>query len=295
MDSISKKEIDYLRRNINTGIEFEYALFYLLNSEKDKKYFLSEIVEFHDCAQRIKHIINGTDISNLISKLSSQSWTNYIIKLGTQVDDIGPADLILENESNDQLGLSVKYENNCTLNVSGKYFLTSESIDQLKSELYDACESYISQMSFDFGEVQNWFRQRKTSIVTDVYIDKIRDRIIDDWNSKHEVDKRNLLTKLIHADSPINFWVVKFIKNKNGYSIDLNTTPVKILDPRTLVLTKESTSYIGFKCQNELLAKMQVKFNNGIIEKAKGNKIDFNVEGVLMKVGDPFGSWNFSF
>ena len=41
MDSISQKEIEYLRKNKNTGIEFEYALFYLLNSDKGKSIFLN--------------------------------------------------------------------------------------------------------------------------------------------------------------------------------------------------------------------------------------------------------------
>ena len=39
---------------------------------------------------------------------------------------------------------------------------------------------------------------------------------------------------------------------------------------------------------------MQVKFNNGILEKTKGKRSDFILDGISMKIGDPFGSWNFS-
>jgi hypothetical protein len=47
MDSISQKEIEYLKNNNNTGIEFEYALFYLLIPENQQKFFISEVVYYH--------------------------------------------------------------------------------------------------------------------------------------------------------------------------------------------------------------------------------------------------------
>ena len=42
MELISQVEIKYLIENNNTGIEFEYAIFYLLNNEQSKKIFLEE-------------------------------------------------------------------------------------------------------------------------------------------------------------------------------------------------------------------------------------------------------------
>jgi len=39
---------------------------------------------------------------------------------------------------------------------------------------------------------------------------------------------------------------------------------------------------------------MQVKFNNGFIEKCKKKTPDIVYEGVKMAYGQPFSSWNFS-
>lgn len=294
MGSISQKEIEYLRNNNNTGIEFEYALFYLLMPENEQRFFISEIINYHQFKDRILSIISCTDIKTLIFSLQSHSWSKFNVKIGTQVDDIGPADIILQGANVQNLGLSVKYQNNCTLNVSSKYFLSEESLIELKNELYYSCKRYITEMIEKYGKADNWFRKRKTSGETDLYIDKIRDCVIADWNKKTVSNKKVLLSKLVHADSPISFWVVKFLNTKEGFKLDVNTRPIKYLDPNFVELTKEATSFIGFKSNNILFAKMQVKFNNGILEKSKGKKCDFTLDGFSIKIGDPFGSWNFS-
>jgi len=294
MDSISQTEIQYLKNNNNTGIEFEYALFYLLNSEKKRNAFMNDIIIYHEFRDRILKIISETDISLLNQSLNFHSWLNFDPLLATQVDNIGPADIVLRKENSQDLGLSIKYQNNCTLNVSSKYFLSIDSVIKLKNELHSACENYINEMNSTFGSVNNWFRQRKNSIETEKYIDRIRDFVINDWNNKTTKEKKELLSKLVHADSPINFWVVKFVNTKNGFNLEIKTNPVKTILPESVTLTKEATSFIGFKSNNIMFAKMQVKFNNGIIEKQKGNKYDFVNEGIGMKKGDPFGSWNFS-
>lgn len=294
INSISQKEIEYLRNNNNTGIEFEYALFYLLISENEQKFFISEVVYYHQFKDRILDIISNTDIKNLIFSLQSHSWSKFNVKLATQVDDIGPADIILQDSNVQNLGLSVKYQNNCTLNVSSKYFLNEESLIKLKNELYNACKRYISEMISNYGKAENWFRRRKTSEETDIYIDKIRDCVIAEWNKKTVSKRKELLSKLVHADSPISFWVVKFVNTIEGFKLEINTKPIKYLDPNSVELTKEETSFIGFKSNNVLFAKMQVKFNNGILEKSKGKKCDFTIDGFSMKIGNPFSSWNFS-
>ncbi len=294
MDSISQNEINYLRKNNNTGIEFEYALFYLLNLEQYQTFFIKEVVNYHQFKDRILFIISSTDIKELIDNLKTISWTSFKVMLATQVDDIGPADIILQDSKFQHLGLSVKYQNNCTLNVSSKYFLTEESIIELKNDLHNSCMKYISEMISNYGDTNNWFRKRKTSTETDKYIDKIRERVLSDWDKKTIDERKELLSKLVHAGSPISFWVVKFVNTKNGYYLDLNTNPIKHLDPNSVKLTKEGTSFIGFKLNEKLFAKMQVKFNNGILEKSKGIKFDFSLDGISMKIGDPFGSWNFS-
>jgi len=294
MDSVSQDEISYLRNNNNTGIEFEYALFYLLISENDQRFFMTKVINYHRSKDRIFAIIRNTNIKELIVKLQSKWSSKFNVKLATQDDSIGPADIILQDFKLQELGLSVKYQNNCTLNVSSKYFLNQESLIELKNELYNSCERYISEMILNYGSVDNWFRQRKTSQETDGYIDRIRDTVIADWNKKTVSDRENLLLKLVHADSPINFWVIKFVKSKEVFKLDINTSPIKNINPNFVKLSKQAKSLIVFKFKNEIFAKMQVKFNNGILEKSKGKKSDFTKDGFSMKIGDPFGSWNFS-
>ena len=214
--------------------------------------------------------------------------------LATQVDAVGPADIVLQNPGNHLLGLSVKYQNDCTLNLSSKYFLKPESVLQLKKELRSASERFIVEMNAKYGAAANWFRQRKNSRETDRYIDQLRDQVIADWKEKSVAGKKELLSKLVHADSPIPFWVVKFKKSKQAFVLKIDINPITQLDPNTIELTKIAGSSIGFKTDKVLLGKLQVKFNNGFLEREKGNSFDFSQEGIKMKIGDPFGSWNFS-
>lgn len=294
MNQMSREKIEYLRNNNNTGIEFEYALFYLLNTEAHRAVFMNEVIQRHLSKNKILDVISKTNILDLTKRLSALSWNSFEVLLATQVDDVGPADIILRNPNLSDLGLSVKFQNTCTLNVTGKYFLTETSVLTLKRELRNSCENYISEMKSEYGGVNNWFRKRKTSKETDLFIDKVRDLVILDWNNKTVQDKKILLNKLVHADSPISFWVVKFVGKGSKFELDLNTSPIKKFDASAVHLTKESTSSVGFRLNNVLFAKMQVKFNNGILEKAKGATCDYTCEGVKMKAGDAFGSWNFS-
>ena len=294
MASISQQEIEYLRNNINTGIEFEYALFSLLNNGELQNVFLNEVVLYHPFKDRIELIIAKTNIEVLKRIITRKFNSNYEIFLATQIDNIGPADIILQDNVGCTLGLSVKYQNNCTLNVSSKYFITEQSAMELKNELKISCQNYILEMNIKYGSTNEWFRKRKTSIETDKFIDTVRNKVIQDWMKKSTIEKKELLDKLVHADSPIIFWVVKFRDSLRGFQFEINENPIKKLLPDDVVLTKEATSFIGFNVNGTLFAKMQVKFNNGILEKAKGNYSDFIIDGIKIKNGDPFGSWNFS-
>ena len=295
MERISPEGIKYLRNNINPGIEFEYALFYLLLNERHKSQFSREIIHFHPFKERILLIINSLDNENLIKCLKTYGYTECQIFIATQVDGVGPADVLLKNHTSELLGLSVKYQNNCTFNISGKNFLSKETIKLLKDKLSESCKKYIDEMVSNYGATENWFRKRRTSDETDRFIDTIRDKVIEDWNNKSCIEKKTLLERLIHADSPINYWVVKFILSRKKFRLEVNTEPIRISDPENVTLTKEATSLVGFKCDEKLFAKMQVKFNNGILEKDKNNKYDYQLEeNINIKYGDPFGSWNFS-
>lgn len=59
---LTSKDITSLRNNINTGIEYEYALFYCLLTEDDKSVFQKEILNYHPHNVEIKQIIANTNI-----------------------------------------------------------------------------------------------------------------------------------------------------------------------------------------------------------------------------------------
>ena len=61
-----------------------------------------------------------------------------------------------------------------------------------------------------------------------------------------------------------------------------------------VIVKKFQTSYVAFYLDGRMIAHMQVKFNNGFIEKCKKQKADIIEQGVRMSYGMPFSSWNFS-
>ncbi|MBL7813252.1 MAG: hypothetical protein JNL57_13605 [Bacteroidetes bacterium] len=287
-------DINYLINNINTGIEFEYSLFYHLLPKELKVLFQSQVIDKHIYSERIKSIINSTSPDLITELLNNHNIKPEDILLSTQDDSIGPADIVIRSSDINILGLSVKYQNNCTLNVSSKYFLTANNMAWLGNQLPFYANRYVKEMTSEYGNPDNWFRKRKTSKETDSFIDLIRTKVIEDWSVKSVDQKQTLLNKLIHANSPIDFWVIKFSGNGNSYNYTVNTTPPKFLDPDVITLKKVATSFIGFFSNGILIAKMQVKFNNGILEKNTKANPDLVVDKVHMKYGDPFGSWNFS-
>ena len=126
-----------------------------------------------------------------------------------------------------------------------------------------------------YGNPKNWFRRRKQSFETKTFIDTIREVVINDWNLKTKDEKNAIFSKLLHINSAIEFWELKIKKRKNKYNINLNENPITMPNMDTIELVKYADSYIGFKSNNIIFAKMQIKFNNGILESPKNNKYDF--------------------
>ncbi len=295
MARITPDQIEYLIQNNNTGIEYEYALLYLLiNDSTQKSRFESLVIQAHQKRTKILSIIQKTHIINLKDILATHNFKNYDVFIATQNDELGPSDIILKNELDNVLGLSVKYENNCSLNISSRYFLSDKSINKGYELLEDACTNYINEMKVNYGDVNKWFRTNKRSIHTDKFISSIVQMVLSDWELKSPDEKDQLLKKLMHAGSSIDFWIIKFSKKSSGFFLEVDTNPVTTINHALVTLTQETSSYVGFKINQDLFGKMQVKFNNGILEKPKGKVFDYEENGLKMKKGDPFGSWNFS-
>ena len=284
-----------IKKNENPGVEYEIALFYRLLQDKKEEAIriLSAIKERLD-SRKIQDIIIATNKDIILRQLQIKGFSLDDVSFETQNDLVGPADLVMYvrdsiGESK-KIGLSVKYANTCTLNVTGRNFITESQITFLRKLLPEYTNKYITEMTGLYGNVTNWFRQRKPSKTTDQYIDIIRDAVIENWSNVR--NKEQLFSALFHADSPIDYWVVNY--NRKGYT--LNTTPQTIDRSRAndVTVEKMETSYIAFCLDNRRVGHMQVKFNNGFLEKSKKTKPDIEWQGVKMAYGQPFSSWNFS-
>lgn len=293
--------LDEIRSNTNTGVEYEIALFYTLLSVKpeEQREVMTAYKSRCDSA-KIDDIIGYTSIQPITSELRERGLSLIDVTFETQNDDVGPADVILvvcnEKGVRDKIGLSIKFSNTCTLNVTGRKFITDAQIKiLLKEYINNQLPYHIEYMTKKFGNAANW--RRKRSPATDRMIDLIRDAIIDNWpNVKN---KTALLNNLFHSESPIDFWVVNY--NKGGYTLQTKPSTIDVSKANDIVVKKYQTSYITFHLGSERVGHMQVKFNNGFLEHntrhdgtRKKQTPDYTKDGIEFIYGSPFGSWNFS-
>lgn len=287
--------LNEITSNINTGVEYEIALFYKLleNKPAEQKQVMSAIQSRYDAA-KVKSIITYTDTNIILSSLNKRGLEYVDAAFETQNDEVGPADIVLIAKDNSskqvKIGLSVKYANTCTLNVTGRNFITDSQISELRAKLPNYTQDYINEMTATYGDVSKWFRMRKPSRVTDAYIDLIRDAVISNW--KNVQNKTSLLSALFHSDSPIEFWVVTY--TNTGYTLKTKPQTIDMRRAGDVTVGKYQTSYVAFYLDGVMVGHMQVKFNNGFVEKCKKINPDVVCQGVKMAYGQPFSSWNFS-
>ena len=287
--------------NTNTGIEFEIALFYKLLSNKpeEQNQVKSAIARRYD-HNKVEEIINYTSTEKIIRALTARGLTYKDASFETQNDEVGPADVVLitvdKTGKEEKIGLSIKYANTCTLNVTGRKFITDAQISILKDKyVRKYVPAYREYMRKEYGYAENW--HRKKSPVTDQMIDEIRDAVLANWPNVE--NKVVLMQNLFHDASPIEFWVVNY--GRGGY--DLKTVPstIDMRRAKDVEVRKYQTSYVAFYLDNVRVGHMQVKFNNGFIESnfnhkglRKKQSCDFVEDGLEFNYGQPFGSWNFS-
>jgi hypothetical protein len=283
-----------ISNNINTGIEYEIALFYkLLKKIPSEQTKVMATLNSRDDASKIIHIITQTDTTSIEKALMARGLTLEDVTFETQNDKVGPADIVMlvsNGMNQSKIGLSVKYANTCTLNVTGRNFITDFQISQLKNKLPAYTQNYIKEMTRKYGDVDNWFRKRKPSETTDAYIDLVRDAIIANW--KYVENKTTLLSALFHIDSPIEFWVITY--GNNGFTLKTKPQTIDMSRADDVTVAKYQKSYVAFYLDGNMVGHMQVKFNNGFIEKCKRNSPDVIHQGIRMAYGHPFSSWNFN-
>ncbi len=284
-----------IRENINTGVEYEIAMFYaLLTIKPDEQALVMNAIHNRWDTEKVKKIISYTDTQKVVSALKQRGLSLVDVSFETQNDEVGPADVLMfvkeQNNIIGKIGLSIKYANTCTLNVTGRNFITDDQILQLRKLLPKYTSLYIQEMTKLYGDVNNWFRKRKPSKVTDAFIDLIRGEVIKNW--KKVPNKTTLLSALFHSDTPIEFFVVAY--TSKGYFLKTKPQTIDMRRADDVTVGKYQTSYVAFYLDGEMVGHMQVKFNNGFVEKCKKLKPDITHQGVNMSFGQPFSSWNFS-
>lgn len=290
-----RNTISEIVNNINTGVEYEIALFYcLLENQPAEQSLVKSALNTRFDRTKVKSIIEYTDISSIKKSLKDRGLTLVDASFETQNDDVGPADIVMiaadARGSRKKIGLSVKYANTCTLNVTGRNFITADQIEGLRNLLPLYTQKYIWEMNEIYGNAENWFRKRRPSSVTDEYIDLIRDAVIENWNNVN--NKTSLLSALFHSNSPIEFWVVTY--KKNGFELKTEPPTIDMKRAKDVTVCKYKTSYVAFYLDGKKVGHMQVKFNNGFVEKSKKKVPDVVCQGIEMAFGQPFTSWNFS-
>ena len=124
--------------------------------------------------------------------------------------------------------------------------MSNDILRALEQEKVHACQAYIEEMQQEYGSANHWFRKRKRSVIVDNFIDSIREKTINAWNEKNQSEKNTILETLVHADSPINFWIIKVKK-------DLTLDILKYY------------SQSDFENMNKVIDKLTPKLKEGII------------------------------
>ena len=284
IQEFSVDELDSLAANINPGIEYEYAIYYSLLDYDSQQYFRAHVLDNHPDKYNINNIINNIDTYPLDTSNFKRAF------IVTQNDEVGPSDIVVKDTNDALIGFSIKYINDCNLNFTSKLFLGSDVLRSLEQEKTHACQAYIEEMQQKYGSANHWFRKRKRSIIVDNFIDSIREKTINAWNEKNQSEKNTILETLVHADSPINFWIIKV---KKDLTLDINMNPIQAWNANLVTIKKYQSSFVALYCKDTLIGKIQVKFNNGIVERGTQNNYDHCIDGIYMKNGQPFSSWNF--
>lgn len=228
-----------------------------------------------------------------------------LVKLVTQDDSVGPADVIITNNGENNLDISVKKgkSNTCQSNISGNTYyktLGCSLPENLLKEVPLVCKEFINEMKQMFGHYSRWFRDKKCTRLSHTKKDYEHKLILNACNVFNECgnhDKRKaLFIKALNIEKP-NYVICRYTKKGTIYE-----TPPSLngIDIDRIYARPYKTSYVGFYLDDTfddtLLYKMQVKFNNGILERSEktGRKDILIGDDYYASFGNPIISWNFS-
>ena len=294
-----KHDHDKLIKNSNTGIEYEFAIAYLLMNPSQQTIFLNEVINHHQKTAKILDVIKAIDEKILLIGTQWKKLPDYYVSLKTTQDDTlgGPADVLLcSGKDTIHQGISIKFNNGNTWSPSGRHFLCDRTISNLMMEYRTHyIPLHLQHMGEEHGActyLENSHRttyDRKRSKITDLFIDKIRNEVILAWGEKSLEDKLEILKLGYHEYVDIDCSILTLKKNGTYKMEEMQMIPKTIND---IELVKRNTSQIEFVVDGITMGIMQVKPNGGFIQR-DGKRNSFVVGECNYGEGDLFGSWNF--
>lgn len=313
-------------------IEYEIGMFLCLLSNQNEVEAVLEAASARDDFDKIQNIVNVTNKEAILNILSYAGMRFDDVSFETQNDDVGPADIVIysTNRHHEQkrIGVSVKYDNDCIYNYTGRELLTEEQITRLQSLIPVYANLYLEEMIGRFGSFEEWYQARidrtnprrnllRDSDSTNQFIDLVRDEVLNHWALMSQEEKDTFLYNVYRTDSPLDYWIYSFQK-RDKFILCTNPPYIRRSSYPRVTIRKIASQSIGFYLDNQLLGKTQVKFNDGILEKYQTvtltNAMQTNDEarvddilhrfvergiglvrnGIPLKFGKPFTSWNFT-
>lgn len=305
-------------------VEYEIGMFLCLLTKQDEIEAVNNAASSRDDYQKILSIANVTNKEAILNILSYAGMRFEDVSFESQNDEVGPADIVIiatnRHREQKKIGISVKYDNDCICNYTGRDILTEEQIIELKSQIPVYAERYLAEMMERFCSFREWYRirfntkQKISSLVTNEYIDLVRDAVVERWSSMTNEEKDRFLYKVYRTDSPLDYWIYSFQK-RGKFILCTNPPYIRRSSYSRVSVDKIAGQYLGFFLDNQLLGKTQVKFNNGIFERYSPKKLQHAIEsndhtiinqilsrfveqgqgivyeGVPLKYGMPFTSW----
>ncbi len=299
-----ENDIKKLIDNCNTGIEYEYGVACALMTGKQYTYFFNHVVSNHLYKDTIIEICNSATgtLAPIIENMDCKE--ERYISFATQDDSLGPSDILVCCNNEIEFGISVKYGNINNWNPSSRWFIDEAEIPKLRNEYAKAKPKYIKDMQSNYGECKTvegtrntWSRKR--SKVTDAFIDLIREKVIENWSLKSETKKQDIINGGYQLYSPIDYYVMQ-IKGANN-KCKISSPKPAFFSVQDIKLNKceNSGHFVCFEVHGKTIVKLQVKFNNGFLQKIINNdpintRGSFLIDEIYFKDGDPFGSYNFN-
>ena len=314
-----KSSQDYtgLAQNNNPGVEFEYAIAYRLMTGEQRSEFRGIVIAEHAKKNQILSIIDvlARDAAHVecdsvaaLERFVKIPASNRLVSCPTQEDGIGPSDVVVFDQSGivgkyEKVGFSIKKMNSNIKNPGPKHFLSRSTLCSYKDRLRtEVVESHVAEATSRYGPLElmpdgyySWHRRGgdfrrmkhgdaaaglvKTSAMMD-FIRDLRDEVIRSWEGKSGEDKRTIFEQLFSLQSPIlcTFEVMTY---DDGSIAEISRKRFSERLCGDSITASAHGDYVVFECHGAVL-QLQVKFNNGILERCKNGGRSIEINGIPM-------------